>query len=106
MRLVSACEIMLMEYQILDTLPTTDAEDPRCQAHLREGRSRMDIWHSEWDLLLSEFPSLPSLSFYEDSRFDRPIFPIKALHAADLSSSSRLRLYDSEVALLTSMPTP
>ncbi|KAF8577305.1 hypothetical protein K439DRAFT_1664275 [Ramaria rubella] len=53
MRLVSACEIMSMEYQILDTLPNTDAEDPRTQAHLREGRLRMDTWLSEWASLLS-----------------------------------------------------
>lgn len=54
MRLVFSCEIMVLEYQLLESLPTTDADDPRCQAHLQEARTRMDQWFSDWDVLVGK----------------------------------------------------
>ncbi|GJJ06500.1 hypothetical protein Clacol_000692 [Clathrus columnatus] len=58
MRLVSACDIMVLEYQLLETLPTTEPDDPRCQAHLQEARTRMDQWFSIWDALVGKHYSI------------------------------------------------
>lgn len=53
MRLLFATEILVMEYEILESLPSTDPADPRVVAHLQEAREKIDTWEREWLALLS-----------------------------------------------------
>jgi len=80
MRLVSACEIMIMEFQILESLPNADAKDPRCQAILQEGRSRMDAWHSDWETLLS--PAFPPEHYMRQTLAVHRCFGYMTVHMA------------------------
>lgn len=65
LRLIFACEIMVLEYQLLETLPTADADDPRCQGHLQEARTRMDQWFTEWDIIVGEISRLYMIGHLE-----------------------------------------
>ncbi|KIJ49430.1 hypothetical protein M422DRAFT_777385 [Sphaerobolus stellatus SS14] len=53
MRLVFACEILVIEYEALETLPSTNPEDPRSVSHFAEARKRMDMWEQQWTALLA-----------------------------------------------------
>ena len=55
MRLVSACEILVMEYETLDTIPSPDPTDPRSVTHFSKALEKMHQWEREWMDLLSMF---------------------------------------------------
>jgi hypothetical protein len=97
-RLVSAIELLLMEYQILDTLPCTDSNDPRCQRHLEEGRTRMDAWEAEWDAVLGGSYERFYSWRIELNRTDSPDISSGGLYAANPNNSAKLRLHDCEIA--------
>lgn len=97
-RLVSAVELLLMENQILETLPSKDSDDPRCQRHLHEGRVRMDAWEAEWNAILGESYEQSHAGLSRMHPINSPEISFRALHADDLIGSAKLQFYGCEIA--------
>jgi hypothetical protein len=99
-RVVSTCELMIIEFETLEALPNADAEDPRCQAILREARSRLDTWGAEWNAFIREST---------DCTIKRDVivaghsaqFPPRTLHATYGGSTTVLWLYDCKISSLS-----